>query len=431
MPGVFSEGVKRPIPVRVRSISVWSVRVLVAALGALSACSSGGSAGDGGTSGGGRGGSGTSGAGGASAGAGRGGGGSGARGGSSAIGGGGGSGSGGSAASGGSTARGGAGGGAGTGGGAATGGGAGGSGAPDCTSGPPTTPLAGSCDTRAVSGSSQEQCREWFGTTTIQLQTSCNGLGGAFSASAACPPDSRVARCVLPRALGLDTVYNYYSSRYTESQARASCAALGGWILGPPALQVDRAGAGSGQIDISPPGVICGGTKDDPAQEPCSQNLAAGEVVTLVARPDAMSRFAGYTGGGGCGTAASCQLTVAGRAAITAHFEPKTMQTPFAWSFGGPAFNADAAGRVVIGASGELYFQASFETSASFGGKNLTAGLRDVVIARLDPSTGAVQWSQQIGGSDYDNPAGRQLRLGGRPATRAGRPGHRRRTDPG
>jgi hypothetical protein len=249
------------------------------------------------------------------------------------------------------------------------------------------------------------QCREWFGTTTISLQTSCNGLGGAFSGSVACPPQDRVARCMLPRALGLDTVYNYYASRYSESQARSSCAALGGCILAVAGLRVDRAGAGSGQIDISPPGVTCGGTKDDPAQEPCSHNVATGNVVTLVARPDAMSRFAGYTGGG-CDSAATCQLTVTGPATIIARFEPKTMQTPFAWSFGGPAFNADSASRAVIGASGELYFQASFETSATFGGKNLTAGLRDLVIARLEPSTGAVAWSQQIGGSDYDNPAG-------------------------
>jgi hypothetical protein len=331
-------------------------------------------------------------------------------GGTTAGGSGGASGASGSGASGGSSGRGGS---AGTGGssgsatggssGSSTGGSSGGGGAPDCASGPPTGALAGSCDTRTVDGNSLGQCREWFGTSGPNLQTSCNGLGGVFTSTARCAPDERVARCVLDPVLGLNAVYNYYSSRYTETSARSHCGGLGGCVLAAESLRVERAGAGSGQIQIVPPGVTCGGTRENPAEEPCAHSFPAGEVVTLTAAPDAMSRFAGWTGGG-CGVDATCATTLTAPATIIANFAPRTMQTPFAWSFGGLAANADGVGRVAIGASGDLYFAAAFETSAAFDGRTLTAALRDVLIARLNPVTSTVTWFHQFGGSEYDNP---------------------------
>lgn len=208
---------------------------------------------------------------------------------------------------------------------------------------------------------------------------------------------------MLGPALGLVAVYDYYAPSYTESDARQHCGALDGCMLAPGSFIVQRAGAGSGQIDITPPGVTCGGTVDDPLKEPCTHSFTAGDVVTLVAKPDAMSSFAGWSGGG-CGTATTCQVTVAGPVTVTGTFAPTTMKTPSAWTFGGPAANPDWVSRIAAGASGEVYFAAAFETSATFDGKALTAGLRDVLIGRLDPATGTVPWFHQLGGAEYDNP---------------------------
>jgi hypothetical protein len=88
--------------------------------------------------------------------------------------------------------------------------------------------LAGSCDTREVVGPSLGQCREWFGSSGVDLETSCNGLSGAFSSTAPCPPEERVARCALAPLLGVSAVYSYYAPRYTESSARSHCEALEG-----------------------------------------------------------------------------------------------------------------------------------------------------------------------------------------------------------
>jgi hypothetical protein len=295
-------------------------------------------------------------------------------------------------------------------GGAATGGASGG--ASDCTTDPPSGAPAGSCDTRQTTGTSAGQCREWFGSSTIDLSVSCNGLGGVFG-SAPCAPEERVGRCVLDPVLGVVAVYNYYASNYTESTARVHCGRLRGCMLAPGNFSVVRAGAGSGQVDITPPGVTCGGTVDDPLKEPCSHSFTAGEVVTLVAKPDAMSTFSGWSGGG-CSTATTCQVTVSGPVTVTANFAPTTMKTPFAWTFGGPSMNADGVSRVAIGPSGGLFFEAQFEASATFDGKALTAGLRDVLIARLDPSTGTIPWFHQLGGPEYDNPGDLVLDNAGR-----------------
>ena len=131
-------------------------------------------------------------------------------------------------------------------------------GAPDCATDPASGAPAGSCDTRTTSGSSAGQCREWFGSSTIDLSVSCNGLMGVFG-SAPCPSDQRVGRCVLDPVLGMVAVYNYYASNYTESTARVHCGRLRGCMITPGSFNVARAGAGSGQIDITPPGVTCGG----------------------------------------------------------------------------------------------------------------------------------------------------------------------------
>ncbi len=87
--------------------------------------------------------------------------------------------------------------------------------------------LAGSCDTRAVMGASQGQCRDWFGSGP-DLKVSCDGLNGAFSSTNACPAAGRVADCTLDELLGVAAVYNYYDSDYDASSAESDCNGLGG-----------------------------------------------------------------------------------------------------------------------------------------------------------------------------------------------------------
>jgi hypothetical protein len=90
----------------------------------------------------------------------------------------------------------------------------------------------GSCDTRANTGSSEGQCRDWYGSGNIDLEVSCNGIGGTFSSSTPCPSDTRVGSCTLDPVLGVSAVYNYYSPTYTETSAQQHCTDLGGtWAV--------------------------------------------------------------------------------------------------------------------------------------------------------------------------------------------------------
>ena len=80
------------------------------------------------------------------------------------------------------------------------------------------------------------------------------------------------------------------------------------------ALNVARAGTGNGQLTSSPAAIDCGTT--------CSANFDNATVVTLVATPDALSIFVGWTGA--CSGNLTCTLTMDGARSATATFTRAT-----------------------------------------------------------------------------------------------------------
>ena len=85
------------------------------------------------------------------------------------------------------------------------------------------------------------------------------------------------------------------------------------------ALTVTKAGTGSGTVTSSPAGIACGAT--------CATTFASGAVVTLTATPAAGSRFAGWSGTGGCTGIGTCTLTMSAAKAATATFSPGAQLT--------------------------------------------------------------------------------------------------------
>ena len=86
----------------------------------------------------------------------------------------------------------------------------------------------GACDTRTVSGLSEGQCRDFRGQPGPDLEVSCNGLDGAFSASTPCPASDRVGHCTLDPVIGVSAIYNFYLPVYTSATAQSTCTSLAG-----------------------------------------------------------------------------------------------------------------------------------------------------------------------------------------------------------
>ena len=82
-------------------------------------------------------------------------------------------------------------------------------------------------------------------------------------------------------------------------------------------MTVVTAGEGGGTVTSDPPGIDCG---DD-----CTEDLANGTDVTLLATPDADSVFEGWSGGGCTGTE-PCTVTLAGDLTVTASFQAASPQ---------------------------------------------------------------------------------------------------------
>ena len=76
-------------------------------------------------------------------------------------------------------------------------------------------------------------------------------------------------------------------------------------------LSVTLAGFGGGTVTSSPAGINCGTA--------CAATYDSGTVVTLTARPDSLSAFGGWRGGGCSGTG-PCRVTLTGNTTVTADF---------------------------------------------------------------------------------------------------------------
>lgn len=83
-------------------------------------------------------------------------------------------------------------------------------------------------------------------------------------------------------------------------------------VQAAPVLTVDLSGNGTGTVTSQPSGINCGAI--------CSASFNPGTQVTLTATPGANSTFAGWTGGGCSGTAATCTVTLTANQTVTAAF---------------------------------------------------------------------------------------------------------------
>lgn len=80
----------------------------------------------------------------------------------------------------------------------------------------------------------------------------------------------------------------------------------------PRMLTVTKAGAGTGSVTSSPPGIGCGTT--------CAADLGDGSVVALTAAPTPDSVFTGWSGA--CSGMGACNVTMSGDETATANFAP-------------------------------------------------------------------------------------------------------------
>lgn len=80
-----------------------------------------------------------------------------------------------------------------------------------------------------------------------------------------------------------------------------------------------RTGSGTGSLVSIPAGVVCG---DD-----CSEAFAAGQTITLQAKPDPGSTFAGWTGD--CSGTGDCTLLMDRARSVTATFQSAPAANPF------------------------------------------------------------------------------------------------------
>ncbi|AKF10903.1 Flagellar hook-length control protein FliK [Sandaracinus amylolyticus] len=78
-------------------------------------------------------------------------------------------------------------------------------------------------------------------------------------------------------------------------------------------LDVVREGGGGGTVTSNPSGISCG--------TDCDHTYNHGTAITLTAAPATGSTFAGWTGATGCGTSATCVVTLAAATTVRARFE--------------------------------------------------------------------------------------------------------------
>ncbi len=91
-------------------------------------------------------------------------------------------------------------------------------------------------------------------------------------------------------------------------------------LFEPCMLTLMRTGSGSGRIESTPPGIICG--------TECSESFPLYSEITLKAIPDPGSNFVGWSGGSCSGTQSSCKLFIDDDTTVTATFNKSAPSPP-------------------------------------------------------------------------------------------------------
>lgn len=97
----------------------------------------------------------------------------------------------------------------------------------------------------------------------------------------------------------------------------------------PVALNVAKAGTGTGTVVSAPAAIACGNT--------CAANVASGTTVTLTATADAGSTFAGWSGA--CSGTGACSVTPRATTNVTATFNTQAHSLAGTWQWSGPGSN--------------------------------------------------------------------------------------------
>ncbi|HEY3276373.1 MAG TPA: hypothetical protein VGJ94_07110 [Syntrophorhabdaceae bacterium] len=112
-------------------------------------------------------------------------------------------------------------------------------------------------------------------------------------------------------------------------------------------LSVEKTGTGSGTVISNPRGINCGSI--------CAYSFNDGKKVTLVARPDGSSLFAGWSGGGCSGTKATCSVTMNEYTYVTAVFKSEShiIVTPSVKNYGTVKVKRRKAASFIIKSTGK------------------------------------------------------------------------------
>jgi hypothetical protein len=144
---------------------------------------------------------------------------------------------------------------------------------------------------------------------------------------------------LIPAGATTNTSYYFHSKETNPAIAQKPELTI---VVTEFTLSYTKAGSGGGSVSIDPPGKACPGS--------CPTVFDGGNPVTLVATPDAISEFSGWTGAS-CGGSGDCQVVMDSDKGVTGTFDLKPVRiagpAPSYYSTLGAAYAAAADGSLL------------------------------------------------------------------------------------